>query len=533
MKVAVTGCCHGALDKMYETLALMEQRHGHALPDLLLCTGDFQAVRDSADLQCMAVPPKYRQMGGFAQYYSGEKKAPVLTIFIGGNHEASNHLQELPYGGWVAPNIYYLGYAGVVRYRGVRIGGISGIFKSHDYKRGHFECPPYNQNTLRSVYHVRNIEVFKLKQLKQPMDIFMSHDWPRGIYHYGNKNLLLKKKSFFQQEVEDNTLGSPAASELLQHLKPTYWFAAHLHVKFAAIMQHEANDSEQEPKTTKFLALDKCLPHRDFLQIVEIKHDPSASDSLEYDPEWLGVLKATNNLVNVSPNSWNMPENNGLHAKWDYSVTEEDIKAVLEEANNDLRIPQNFSAASSNGNKSQQRATLVHRINPQTTEFCARFGLNDINSRVQQLREEILVQRGEEEEEEEEEVDSTGEASDYNTDVSGLTTSVNPDEIILDEEVSGEEEPDDNLDQQSDATSAGSDLRRLPSSMNVSSDDGLDSAGADLAQLSREPQEGEEDSPSKLLKRTGIEGEEEKGGKKKIKRRNQAIYASQDEDEVE
>lgn len=44
-----------------------------------------------------------------SRYYSGEKKAPVLTIFIGGNHEASNHLQELPYGGWVAPSIYYLG----------------------------------------------------------------------------------------------------------------------------------------------------------------------------------------------------------------------------------------------------------------------------------------------------------------------------------------------------------------------------------------------------------------------------------------
>ena len=46
------------------------------------------------------------------QYYSGEKVAPVLTIFIGGNHEASNYLQELPYGGWAAPNISYLGYAG-------------------------------------------------------------------------------------------------------------------------------------------------------------------------------------------------------------------------------------------------------------------------------------------------------------------------------------------------------------------------------------------------------------------------------------
>ena len=43
------------------------------------------------------------------RYYSGEKTAPVLTVFIGGNHEASNYLQELPYGGWVAPKIYYLG----------------------------------------------------------------------------------------------------------------------------------------------------------------------------------------------------------------------------------------------------------------------------------------------------------------------------------------------------------------------------------------------------------------------------------------
>lgn len=49
------------------------------------------------------------------RYYSGEKKAPYLTVFIGGNHEASNYLQELPYGGWVAPNIYYMGMFPSVR----------------------------------------------------------------------------------------------------------------------------------------------------------------------------------------------------------------------------------------------------------------------------------------------------------------------------------------------------------------------------------------------------------------------------------
>lgn len=31
--------------------------------------------------------------------------------------------------------------------------------------QGHFECPPYNPATIRSIYHVRNIEVYKLKQV--------------------------------------------------------------------------------------------------------------------------------------------------------------------------------------------------------------------------------------------------------------------------------------------------------------------------------------------------------------------------------
>lgn len=100
------------------------------------------------------------------RYHSGEKTAPVLTIFIGGNHEASNYLQEFPYGGWVAPNIYYLGYAGVVRVGGLRIGGLSGIYKGPDYLKGHYEKSPYSEDSKRSVYHVRNLEVFRLKQVR-------------------------------------------------------------------------------------------------------------------------------------------------------------------------------------------------------------------------------------------------------------------------------------------------------------------------------------------------------------------------------
>lgn len=55
----------------------------------------------AAGSACPAPPPCRSVPCLPRRYYSGEKKAPVLTVFIGGNHEASNHLQELPYGGWV------------------------------------------------------------------------------------------------------------------------------------------------------------------------------------------------------------------------------------------------------------------------------------------------------------------------------------------------------------------------------------------------------------------------------------------------
>jgi len=67
----------------------------------------------------------------------------------------------------------------------------------------------------------------------------MSHDWPRGIYHFGDLDGLLRRKRFFAQDIEDGTLGSPPTEDLLYQLKPDYWFSAHLHVKFAAIVSHE------------------------------------------------------------------------------------------------------------------------------------------------------------------------------------------------------------------------------------------------------------------------------------------------------
>ena len=191
----------------------------------------------------MSVPRKYREIGDFHEYYSGKRKAPYLTLFVGGNHEASNHLWELYYGGWVAPNIYYLGAANLVRFGPLRIAGLSGIWKGYDYSKSHHERLPYSQDDLKSIYHVRELDVRKLLQVRTQVDIGISHDWPRGIEWMGNWKALFAMKDHFEADARAGTLGSSAAKYVMDRLRPPYWFSAHLHCKFSAIKNHAENES--------------------------------------------------------------------------------------------------------------------------------------------------------------------------------------------------------------------------------------------------------------------------------------------------
>nr|CAH0108067.1 unnamed protein product [Daphnia galeata] len=375
MIIAVEGCAHGELDQIYRSVENLA-RQRNVKVDLLICCGDFQAVRNESDLQCMAVPDKFRHICTFYKYYNGELKAPILTIFIGGNHEASNYLQELAYGGWVAPNIYYLGYAGVVRFGGIRIAGMSGIFKGHDYLKGHFEKPPYTNSTMRSAYHVRSLEVFRLKQLREDIDIFISHDWPRGVYNYADTRELLHWKPFFRDEIANNVLGSQAGETLLHELKPKHWFAAHLHCRFAATIQHN------EKQSTQFLALDKCLPRRQYLELVEIQHDSTQNLELCYDPHWLAILRSTNHLMSVRPTTQYMPSGGpGCTERWDFYPNEDEMEQVKVIFDNDYKIPSNFSPTAEpfkprpNYNRNAQQAQP--QLNPQTTQFCEKLCIDD------------------------------------------------------------------------------------------------------------------------------------------------------------
>jgi lariat debranching enzyme len=439
----------------------------------------------------MSVPMKFRNIGDFHEYYSGKRKAPYLTLFVGGNHEASNHLFELYYGGWVAPNIYYLGAANVVRFGPLRIAGLSGIWKGHDYNKPHYERLPYNQDDVKSIYHVREFDVRKLLQLRTQVDVGISHDWPRGIEWLGDWKALFAKKDLFEADARAGTLGSSAGKYVLDRLRPPYWFSAHLHCKFSAIVNHavaaadtythpsavmaspllktddastngqstvgssaivrhnedeidldmddedidsniekpntatntttkEPQQTEKAPstvpdeiraqlpesflrpdrppppspathpeaimnKTTKFLALDKCLPNRKFLQLLTI--DPVEKDeatsitrpySLCYDKEWLAITRVFAPDLILGDSSSSTPPNRGeAHYQALIEAEQQWVDQNLVKTGK-MVVPEDFSITTPVYDPAVGIGTMEQPreyTNPQTARFCELVGI--------------------------------------------------------------------------------------------------------------------------------------------------------------
>lgn len=261
---------------------------------------------------------------------------------------------ELFHGGWLAPNIFFLGNAGCVQVNGVRIAGMSGIFNKHHYHQGFYENMPYSHSSMRSIYHIREYNFRRLALLSKP-NIFLSHDWPASIEHHGNLGDLLRRKPFFKDDVRSGALGSPPLLELLKTLKPDWWFSAHLHVKFEATYYHARAispdlpveripdeiaidgdvpvsstdskasavslnpdeiilDDEEEDVApapvappprgkTNFLALDKCIPNsrRQFLEVVDIvAPETNSPPRLKFDPEWLAIVRAFDSYMTLT-----------------------------------------------------------------------------------------------------------------------------------------------------------------------------------------------------------------------------------------
>ena len=397
----------------------------------------------------MSVPYKYRELGDFHKYYSGEKRAPILTLVIGGNHEASNYFFELFHGGWLAPNIYYLGAAGVLRYGSYRILGLSGIFKDSEYRKGHHERLPYDRNGIRSIYHVRECDVTRLLQIQTPVDIGLSHDWPRRVEFFGDYKKLFAMKPHFFDSVNINNLGSHAAEQILCHLRPSYWFSGHMHVKFSATVTHpsdakrdllqdleipERYRSQMPPSmfqppfkaskprgdkrattstpskiknlTTQFLALDKPGPQQNFLSLLEIPapntstllncppcylQKLSGKYTLHYDEEWLSITRSFSSRVSMDSMSFNRPSSTSEEQC--IKAIPKNLKWVKENitAKELLRVPENFERHApvlDPSEKVEIGEQPEEYPNKQTEVFCRLLGMEDGSSKDEDNKED-------------------------------------------------------------------------------------------------------------------------------------------------
>ncbi|KAJ4171918.1 lariat debranching enzyme [Fusarium falciforme] len=428
LKIAVVGCGHGELDTIYATLQNQCEAKGWTLSDIdfLIICGDFQAVRNDLDLNCMSVPRRYLRMGDFHKYYSGVAKAPVLTLVIGGNHEASNYLFELYHGGWLAPNIYYLGAAGVVNYGPCRIAGLSGIYNASDYRKPHDERLPYDRDLIRSIYHVREYDVQKLLQVTQPVDIALSHDWPTWIELFGNHEQLFAEKPHFFASAKVDNLGSKPAAEVLNRLRPSHWFSGHMHARFEATVEHRGSKMEEsvlqldlpnslkdvlplfksrrgssqeipqssdKSQQTQFLALSKVGQDvASYMELKELEIPTRSADAhmettsegkfhLCYDAEWLAITRAYNDTLRIpDPETLIVPPHKGKqksaassipkHKDW---VKENIVDKGL------LRIPNNFAkhAPEYDPNVGQRREQPLEYPNYQTAEFAKLLGISN------------------------------------------------------------------------------------------------------------------------------------------------------------
>lgn len=130
----------------------------------------------------------------------------------------------------------------------------------------------------------------------------MSHDWPEGVYNFGDKEGLLRRKPFFKESVENRQLGCPDYMPLLKSIKPQYWLSGHMHVRFEASIPHSASSSpkgeKSSPGTTHFRAFDKAIPQRDFLGVIQVEGTDGPA-TLTADKEWLGILRAIHSKFDV------------------------------------------------------------------------------------------------------------------------------------------------------------------------------------------------------------------------------------------
>jgi Icc-related predicted phosphoesterase len=214
MRVAVYGDIHSHWLDFRESVVRL---HAQTPLDLVLQCGDAQPFRDEADLEYMHCPKKYRELGEFWGFHQCIEEFPVPLLFIGGNHEPWGYLDEHRNGGRLAPNIEFLGRAGIREVGGLRIAGISG-----NYSPEHFHAPhpsvPYPISRRKEATYYNQDDVDKALEFGSA-DILLLHNWPD----------LMNAARDAGWPVHWGQVGCEYLSLVVEALGPRWVFCGHMH----------------------------------------------------------------------------------------------------------------------------------------------------------------------------------------------------------------------------------------------------------------------------------------------------------------
>ncbi len=213
VRVAVVGDIHGRMDAMYQKALDWQDEHQQSL-DALLQVGDFEAIRDERDYAHYYAPERRHRPSDFPSYFDGTKRAPILTVFTGGNHEPWGHLGEHAEGGFLSPNVYYLGRAGSLVINGITIAGLTGLFSPKHYRS---ELPAEPCDEWK---YYREKDIARLEGINP--DVLLLHDWIRPYSAVAVEEEVGVPSSF-----KKNAVVSPTFP-LIQRTSPQFVFMGHL-----------------------------------------------------------------------------------------------------------------------------------------------------------------------------------------------------------------------------------------------------------------------------------------------------------------
>lgn len=227
---AAVGDVHGYIYQMLGLLQSWEAKHQQKL-NFVLQVGDFEPHRDREDLTIMDAPSKYKKLGDFAHFYRYKAHFPYPLYFIGGNHEPYGFLDNFPSGKEIAPNFNYLGRVNTINLFGLKIVGVSGIYKP-DLFTFRPSIDEIETNSNKKYISFTEAEIEQALNY-QNTDILIMHEWATNII---KKEHLIKLQQRYSN-IKYEQVGNEYALLLIEALQPKLVLFGHMHLKYHSSLQ--------------------------------------------------------------------------------------------------------------------------------------------------------------------------------------------------------------------------------------------------------------------------------------------------------